>query len=103
MTEKRTSKRCPTHPGSILKHDVFPALGLNVSEAAKALGISRNTLHGLIRDENPNSVTTDMAVRIGKLCGNGPRIWVKLQASYDLWHSELRVDVSDIPTLEEVV
>jgi plasmid maintenance system antidote protein VapI len=41
-----------------------------------------------------------MAVKIGKLCGNGASAWVNLQRAYDLWHAERRVDVSGIPTLQ---
>jgi addiction module HigA family antidote len=44
-------------------------------------------------------VTPEVAVRLGKLCGNGPRLWVNMQAAYDLWHAERNVDVSKIPTL----
>jgi plasmid maintenance system antidote protein VapI len=40
-----------------------------------------------------------MAVRLGKLCGNGPRLWLNLQSGYDLWHAERRVDTRGILTL----
>jgi plasmid maintenance system antidote protein VapI len=40
-----------------------------------------------------------MAVGVGKLCGNGPRLWLNLQSAYDLWHAECRIDPSKIPTL----
>jgi len=46
-------------------------------------------------------VTAEMAVKIGKQCGNGPSLWINLQRSYDLWHAQRRVDVSKIPTLRE--
>ena len=45
-------------------------------------------------------ITPQMAVRIGKLCGNGPRIWLNMQAAHDLWKAERSVDVSKILTLE---
>ena len=89
----------PTHPGEILREDVFPALGLNVIEAAEKLGVTRQTLHRIIARRNPRPVTPEMAVRIGKLCGNGPRLWLNLQTAYDLWHAERRVDTKSIPTL----
>ncbi len=44
-------------------------------------------------------ITAEMAVRIGKLCGNGPRFWANLQRAYDLARAERTVDVSRIPTL----
>lgn len=41
-----------------------------------------------------------MAVRIGKLLGNGPNLWVRMQATYDTWHAMREIDVSKIPTLK---
>ena len=90
----------PTHPGEILREDVLPALDLSVMEAAAKLGITRQTLHRIIAPRNPRPVTPEMAVRLGKLCGNGPRLWLNLQAAYDLWHAERRIDTRKIPTLQ---
>ena len=90
----------PTHPGVILREDVLPALNLSVMEAAKKLGVTRQTLHRIIAVKNPRPVTPEMAVRLGKLCGNGPALWLNLQSGYDLWHAERRVDTRKIPTLE---
>ena len=89
----------PTHPGEILREDVLPALGIGVMEAAGKLGVSRQTLHRIVATTNPRPVTPDMAVRLGKLCGNGPRLWLNLQSAYDLWHAERRIDTRGIPTL----
>ncbi|HEY4941507.1 MAG TPA: HigA family addiction module antitoxin [Rhizomicrobium sp.] len=90
----------PSHPGEILREDVLPALGLSVLDAAAKLGITRQTLHRIIARSNPRPVTPDMAVRLGKLVGNGPRLWLNLQSAYDLWHAERRVDTRKIPTLQ---
>ena len=90
----------PTHPGEILREDVLPALNLSVVQAAASLGITRQTLHRIIARRNPRPVTPEMAVRLGKLCGNGPRLWLNLQTAYDLWHAERRVDTRAIPTLQ---
>ena len=89
----------PTHPGEVLREDVLPALRLTVVDAAKKLGVTRQTLHRIIAREDPRPVTPEMAVRIGKLCGNGPRLWLNLQTAYDLWHAERAVDTRAIPTL----
>ena len=45
-------------------------------------------------------VTPDMALRLGKFCGNGPDLWLRMQQTYDLWHAEraLRKVVAKIPT-----
>jgi antitoxin HigA-1 len=79
-------KRCPTHPGELLKEDVLPALHLPVAEAARQLGVSRQTLYKIIAGTSP--VTPEMAVRLGKWCGNGPGLWLRMQQAFDLWHAE---------------
>ena len=89
----------PTHPGEILREDVLPALNLSVMEAAVQLRVTRQTLHRIVARHDPRPVTPDMAVRLGKLIGNGPRLWLNLQSAYDLWHAERRVDTRKIPTL----
>jgi addiction module HigA family antidote len=90
----------PSHPGEILREDVLPALRLTVLDAAQKLGVARQTLHRIIARENPRPVTPEMAVRLGKLCGNSPRLWLNLQSAYDLWQAERRVDTRKIPTLQ---
>ena len=98
-TSTRNPARCPTHPGEILREIVLPALDLPKTAVAERLGISRQTLYDLLGEKQP--VTPQMAVRIGKLLGNGPLIWLNMQASYDLWHATREVDVSSIPTLKD--
>ena len=90
----------PTHPGEILREDVLPALKLSVVDAAAKLGVTRQTLHRIIARRNPRPITPEMAVRLGKLCGNGPRLWLNLQTAYDLWQAERHVDTRAIPTLQ---
>lgn len=96
---KRTIKRgLPAmHPGEILREDILPALGRSKTEIAGLLGISRQTLHDIMTEKQP--VTVGMAVRLGKLIGNGPVFWLNLQRAYDLERAEHEVDVSAIPTL----
>lgn len=96
---KRHPSIKPLHPGELLREDVIPALRKPKAEIARLLGISRQALYDILNEKAP--VTADMAVRLGKLCGNGPNLWVNLQRSHDLWHAERRVDVSKIPTLHE--
>ena len=81
--------RLPTHPGEVLREDVLPALGLSVSEAARQLRISRQTLHRILA--GTSAVTPEMAVRLGKFCGNGPGLWLRMQEAHDLWHAERRL------------
>ena len=88
----------PAHPGEVLREDILPSLPLSKTAVAEALGISRQTLYEILNEKQP--VTAEMAVRFGKLFGNGARFWVNLQRSHDLAVAERTVDVSGIPTLE---
>lgn len=88
MTKKpnAVTARCPTHPGEILREDVLPSLNITVTDAAKELGIARQTLHRVITGEM--AITPAMALRLGRWCGNGPGLWLRMQIAYDLWHAE---------------
>ena len=88
----------PVHPGEILREDILPALAMSKTAVANALGISRQTLYHILGERQP--VTAEMAVRFGKLFGNGAGFWVNLQRIHDLALAERTVDVSRIPTLE---
>ena len=88
----------PVHPGEVLREDVLPAVSMNKTQVADALGISRQTLYDILNEKQP--VTAEMAVRFGKLFGNGGRFWVNLQRSHDLAVAERTVDVSGIRTVE---
>ena len=79
-------ERCPTHPGEILKEDVLPALNLSIAEAARQLGVSRQSLHKVVG--GVVAVSPEMALRLGRWCGNGPGLWLRMQQAYDLWHAE---------------
>lgn len=97
LDSKRDDSRPPTHPGAFFREIVLPALGVSKAEIARALGVSRHTLYQLL-DEN-SRVTPEMAMRLGKLCGDGPEIWLGMQTQRDLWDAKQRVDTSRIPTL----
>jgi addiction module HigA family antidote len=82
-------RRPPTHPGVIFREDVLPALGLSISEAARQLRVSRQTLHRILAGSS--AVSPEMAVRLGKFCGNGAGLWLRMQEAFDLWHAERRL------------
>jgi antitoxin HigA-1 len=72
----------PVHPGEILKEDVLPSVGLSVTAAAKALGVSRQMLHDILAERKPLSAV--MCLKVSRLFGGSPEVWMRLQASYDL-------------------
>lgn len=88
----------PAHPGELLAEIVIPGTGRSKTEIARLLGISRQTLYDILNCKQP--VTPSIAVRLGKLFGDGPGVWVRMQAAYDTWHAERDTDVSGIPTIK---
>jgi addiction module HigA family antidote len=94
---KRNRNRCPTHPGALLREDVIPATGRSKTEIATMLGISRQHLYDILREHKP--VSPVIAVRLGKLFGDGASAWTRMQAAYDTWQAERQEDVSGIPTI----
>lgn len=86
MSKPRLWALRPVHPGEILREDVLPALGRPKTEIARLLGISRQTLYDILKEAQP--VTPTMALRLGKLCGNGAEMWLRLQQRYDLTMAE---------------
>ena len=93
----RNPNRCPTHPGQMLRDDVLPATGRTKTEIASLLGISRQHLYDILEERKP--ISPAMAVRLGKLFGDGPGIWIRMQGAYDTWKAEQSIDVSAIPTI----
>lgn len=75
----------PAHPGEILKEDVLPELGLSVTEAAAALGVSRVTLSRVLNGRA--AISADMAIRLGQWLGNGAEVWLRMQVAHDLWRA----------------
>jgi addiction module HigA family antidote len=94
----RRPAREPTHPGAILREDVLPAIDESVANAAKKLGVTRQHLHRILSEKAP--ISPEMAIRLGKFCGNGPELWLRMQQAYDLWHARraLKGEIARIPT-----
>jgi addiction module HigA family antidote len=72
----------PVHPGEILREDVLPEVGLSVTAAAKALGVSRQMVHDILAERRPLSAV--MCLKVARLLGSTPEFWMRLQAEYDL-------------------
>jgi addiction module HigA family antidote len=83
MTRERT--RPPTHPGGILKRHYLEPLGIDITHAALALGVSRKTLSKIVNERG--AITPDMALRLAQAFQTTPELWLNLQRTYDLWHA----------------
>ena len=80
----------PPHPGQSVRADCLEPLGLTVTEAAKALGVSRQALNNLINGQA--GISSEMAIRLDKAFGGGADTWLRLQAAYDLAQAERNAD-----------
>ena len=78
---------------------MLPALGLSVTEAAAKLRVSRQALHNILAEKA--AVTPEMALRLGRFCGSGPLLWLRMQQARDLWLVEraLAAELEQIPTV----
>lgn len=82
----------PAHPGRIVKNACLEPLGLSVTDGAKVLGVSRQTLTKIVNGKA--GVSAEMAIRLAKAFGGNADVWVRMQASYDL--AQARKDESKI-------
>ena len=72
----------PPHPGRIVRQDCIEPLGLTITAAAQALGVTRQALNNLVNGKA--GVSPEMAVRLSKAFGSSPEMWLRLQANFDL-------------------
>ena len=66
----------PPHPGQSVRHDCIEPLGLTITETAKVLGVTRQTLNNLVNGKS--GVSADMAIRLDKAFGGGAETWLRL-------------------------
>ncbi len=74
----------PPHPGLVVLQECIEPSGLNITQAATALGVTRNTLSELVNGKR--GISPEMAVRLSKVFGGSAESWLVQQAQYDLAH-----------------
>ena len=72
----------PTHPGVVIKETYLSPLGLTVTDAADALGVTRKTFSELVNGHS--GVSIHMALRLSRAFGTTPEYWLNMQQTYDL-------------------
>ena len=83
MTPKTTGRRPDaTHPGGILLKDYIEPRGLTRYRVAKAIGVPQRRIDEICAGKR--AITADTALRLGRLFGVEPQLWMNLQARYDL-------------------
>ena len=76
----------PPHPGEVLRKLCLEPLGISVTDAAEALGVSRKTLSLILNGRS--GISPEMAIRLGKAFDTSPESWLNQQVQYDLWQAE---------------
>jgi antitoxin HigA-1 len=92
MTEYTVSRpilRSPTHPGELMREVLEEHLRLAKTEAADRMQVSRQSLYAVLNGRS--AVTADMALRFARLTGGAPELYVRMQATHDLWQAERRL------------
>lgn len=72
----------PAHPGRIVRSACLEPLGLSITEGARILGVTRQTLTKIVNGKS--GISAVMAIRLAKAFGSTAELWVRMQASYDL-------------------
>ena len=78
----------PPHPGRSVRTGCLEALGLSVTEGAKVLGVTRQTLTKVISGRS--GISPEMAIRLSKAFGSTPETWLRMQLAYDRRTGEIK-------------
>ena len=100
MPHAERPARQPTHPGKVLRDIVVPELekrGISISAFADHLGVSRNTVHAVMREAR--AVTPDIAARLERSLGASAAVWFGMQAAHDAWEASRKPEVKAIRRL----
>ena len=85
-TEVAMKMHNPPHPGEVLKELCLTPMGLTVTEAARALGVSRKTLSAILNGRA--GISPEMAVRLSIAFDTTAESWLNQQVQHDLWQVE---------------
>ena len=88
MSDNQNRRKEPAHPGGFVKHEILKPLGLSVTEAADALGVTRPALSALLNERA--HLSPEMAIRIEKAFGVSMETLMRMQNSYDIAQARKR-------------
>ena len=88
----------PPHPGEIIRELCVEPLNLTVTDAAKALGVTRKTLSTLLNGKA--GVSPEMAIRLSRVFGRTPEGWLRLQLQFDLRKAEQSINVKGLKRIK---
>ena len=82
------------HPGTTVRQDCIEKNGLSVTDAARILGVDRQTLSNLLNARS--GISPEMAVRLEKAFGTPAREWLTRQLDYELAEVMRRADEIEV-------
>ncbi len=88
----------PPHPGRIVRQECIEPLGMTVTQAARSLGVTRQTLNNLVNCRA--GVSPEMAIRLSKAFGSSPEVWLGMQLEYDLAQAEKKAGRIKVERIE---
>lgn len=88
------SMKNPPHPGTVVRVSCLEPFGLNVTDGAKVLGVSRQALSNLVNGRA--RMSSEMAIRLAKAFGSTTETWIRLQTAYDVVQAQAREDEIEI-------
>ena len=88
----------PPHPGTVVRVSCLEPFGLNVTDGAKVLGVSRQALSNLVNGRA--RMSSEMAIRLAKAFGSTTETWIRLQTAYDVVQAQAREDEIEIDPYE---
>ena len=88
----------PPHPGGIVRRQCLEPLGLSVTKAARALGVTRQALSELVNGKS--GISIDMSIRLSKAFGSTPETWLGMQMAYDLWQARGRASAIKVKRIK---
>jgi len=98
IRENKMAMFNPPHPGEVIREFCLEPLNINVTEAARALGVTRKTFSALLNGRA--GISPEMALRLSRVFGRTPEGWLRLQLQYDLWKTKQSIDIEDLKRIE---
>ncbi len=97
---KIPTNRPPIHPGEILLEEFMKPHGMTQTAIARRIGVSRKYISEVVNGRK--GISTDVALRLSRLFGTSPQLWLNGQISWDVWHAMREKNAFKLETIEPV-
>lgn len=95
---KMPTNRPPVHPGEILLEEFMKPYGLTQTEIAQRIDVSRKHISEVVNGRK--RISTDIALRLSRLFGTSPELWLNGQLAWDVWHTMRGENAIKLETIE---